>query len=180
MKKILLSLVLVSVFIVADAQTDKGDWLVGGYFRLNTSKNNTQIALSPDAALFVIKNLAIGGNLTLAYSKGGDANSTLFSIGPYVRYYFTNANIRPILQGTVNFASQKLKISGLPSTTNNGTSYFLGGGAAIFISDQVSIDGVMGYEHSKFGGFSGGGGFALNVGFQVYLLRNQMDKLRGK
>jgi outer membrane protein len=180
MKKILLSLVLISVLIVANAQTDKGDWLVGGNFRLNTSNSNTEIGLAPDAALFVIKNLAIGGNLALVYAKSGDAKSTSFGIGPYVRYYFTNANVRPILQGSLNFTSQKIKILGVPSTTNNGTNYFLGGGAAIFISDQVSIDGLMGYEHSKFKGFNGGGGFALNVGFQVYLLRKQMDRLRGK
>lgn len=180
MKKFLLSLLALSAFTVANAQTDKNDWMVGGNFRLNTSDNNTEIALTPDAGLFVIKNLAIGGNLALAYAKSGDAKSTTFGIGPYVRYYFTNANVRPILHGSLNFTSQKVKITGLPSTTNNGSSYFLGGGAAIFISDQVSIDGVMGYAHSKFKGFEGGGGFALNIGFQVYLLQRQMDKIRGK
>jgi hypothetical protein len=180
MKKFLLSLVLVSVFIAADAQTEKGDWMVGGNFRLNTSDNNTEIALAPDAGVFVIKNLAIGGNLALVYAKSGDAKATSFGIGPFVRYYFTNANVRPILQGSLNFTSQKTKITGYPSTTNNGTNYFLGGGAAIFISDQVSIDGLMGYYHSKFKGFNGGGGFALSIGFQVYLLQKQMDRLRGK
>jgi Outer membrane protein beta-barrel domain len=180
MKKILLSLVILTAFMVAHAQTEKGDWLVGGNFRLNTSDNNTEIALSPDAGVFVIKNLAIGGNLALVYAKSGDAKATSFGIGPFVRYYFTNANVRPILQGSLNFTSEKVKITGFPSTTNNGTNYFLGGGAAIFISDQVSIDGLMGYYHSKFKGFEGGGGFALSIGFQVYLLRQQMDKLRGK
>ena len=119
----------------------------------------------------LLRILAIGGNLALVYAKSGDAKATSFGIGPFVRYYFTNANVRPILQGSLNFTSEKVKITGFPSTTNNGTNYFLGGGAAIFISDQVSIDGLMGYYHSKFKGFEGGSGFALSIGFQVYLLQ---------
>ena len=180
MKKILLSLVLVSAFMVANAQTEKGDWMVGGGFRLNTSDNNTEIALTPNAGIFIINNLALGGNLGFTYAKAGDAKVTTFGIGPFVRYYFTNAKVRPILHGNLNFLSQKTKITGFPSTTNNVTSYFLGGGAAIFISDQVSIDGLMGYANSKVKELKGNGGFALTIGFQVYLLRNQVDDLRGK
>ncbi len=180
MKKILASILLCFMLVWANAQTEKGDWMVGGSFRLNTSNNNTEIALAPDAGIFVADNLAIGGNLALVYAKSGNAKTTTFGIGPFVRYYFTHDNIRPILHGSLNFTSEKTKITGYPSSTNNGTNYFLGGGAAIFISDQVSIDGLMGYYHSKFKGFNGGGGFALSIGFQVYLLRKQMDRLRGK
>lgn len=180
MKKILFTLLLTTGIIIANAQTEKGDWMVGGSFRLNTSDNSTEIALTPDAGIFIINNLALGGNLGFVYSKSGDAKVTSFGIGPFVRYYFTNAKVRPILQGNLNFLSQKTEISGLPSTTNNVTSYFLGGGAAIFISDQVSIDGLMGYANSKIKNSSGNGGFALNIGFQIYLLRNQVDDLRGK
>lgn len=180
MKKILLSLVLLSAFVLANAQTEKGDWMVGGGFRLNTSDNTTELALFPDAGMFIINNLALGGNLAIAYTKAGDAKVTAFGIGPFVRYYFTNAKVRPILHGNVNFLSQKTKITGLPSTTNNITSYFLGGGAAIFISDQVSIDGLMGYANSKVKNSRSNGGFALNIGFQVYILRSQVDDLRRK
>jgi hypothetical protein len=180
MKKFLLSLVLLSAFIVATAQTEKGDWMVGGGFRLNTSDNNTEIALTPDAGIFIINNLALGGNLGFIYSKRGESKITSFGIGPFVRYYFTNAKVRPILHGSLNFLSQKIKNTGFPSTTNNVTSYFLGGGAAIFISDQVSIDGLIGYANSKVKNSRSNGGFALNIGFQVYLLRNQVDDLRGK
>ena len=64
MKKILLSLFFLLVITVTNAQTDKGDWMVGGNFRLNTSDNNTEIAFTPNAGVFVINNLALGGNLT--------------------------------------------------------------------------------------------------------------------
>ena len=42
MKKILLTLILSAVLVIANAQTEKGDWMVGGSFRLNTSENNTE------------------------------------------------------------------------------------------------------------------------------------------
>lgn len=179
MKKILLALTFISGAIIANAQTEKGDWMVGGGFQLNTSENDTRIALSPNAGLFVISNLAIGGNLLFDYSKNGDNKRTDFGIGPFVRYYFTKTNIRPILQGSFNFLSSRNKTP-LTSNTENGTSYFLGGGIAAFISDQVSIDGVLGYSHSKYENFDGSGGFAMTVGFQVYILKRQMDKVRGK
>jgi outer membrane protein len=179
MRKILLSLTLVLAFACTQAQTERGDWMVGGSFQLNTSENNTQIALTPNAGLFVINNLAIGGNVIIDYSKVGDNKRTDIGIGPFIRYYFTQAKVRPILHGSFNFISSRNKTP-LYSNTENGINYFLGGGAAIFISDQVSIDGLMGYAHSKYSDFDGSGGFALTIGFQVYLLKRQMDKVRGR
>lgn len=180
MKKILLTLALSAGLIIANAQTEKGDWMVGGGFRLNTSDKNTEITLNPNAGLFIINNLALGGNFSFSYNKVEDDKITAFGIGPFVRYYFTNANVRPILHGHLNFISAKRNLSGIGSNTNTGLNYFLGGGAAIFLNDQVSIDGLLGYDHTKFNDFDGSGGFAMTIGFQVYLLKHQMDKVRGK
>lgn len=180
MKRILFTLVLSAALVIANGQTEKGDWMVGGGFRLNTSDNNTEITLNPNAGMFVINNLALGGNFELSYTKTGDNKVTGFGIGPFVRYYFTNANVRPILHGHLDYISVRLKSSGLPSNTRSGINYFLGGGAAIFISDQVSIDGLLGYDHTKLKDFNGSGGFAMTIGFQVYLLKHQMDKVRGR
>ena len=179
MKKILFAMVLFTVCIIANAQTENGDWMIGGNFRLNTTDNNTEIALTPNAGAFIINNLAVGGNLSLSYSKTGNVKVTSFGIGPFLIYYFTNAKLRPILKGNLNFMSTKTKVNNI-STTNSGINYFLGGGAAIFISDQVSIDGLLGYDYTKIKHFDGSGGFAMTIGFQVYLLKRQMDKLRGK
>jgi hypothetical protein len=167
------------LFTTANAQTEKGDWMVGGGLRLNTADNSTEIAFQPNAGLFVIKNLAVGGSISLDYSKTGLNKVTTFGIGPFVRYYFTSAKVRPILQGNLNYLSTKVDLGG-NSSTNNGLNFFLGGGAAIFVSDQVSLDILMGYDHTKYKNFEGSGGFALTIGFQVYLLRRQMEKLRGQ
>lgn len=180
MKKTLFSLLCLGFVAVTHAQTDKGDWMVGGNLNLNTAKNNTQIKLSPSAGAFVIPNLALGGNVNLAYSKEGSIKTTAFGIGPFARYIFTSSsNVRPLLHTSLSFLSAKTKV-GSESSTNSGTNYFLGGGAAIFINEQVSIDGIMGYDHTKYNSLDGSGGFALNIGFQVYLHRSQVKKLRGE
>ncbi|WP_276505036.1 hypothetical protein [Terrimonas pollutisoli] len=180
MKKILSVLTFILGVIIANAQTEKGDWMVGGGFQLNTSSNNTVIALTPNAGVFLINNLALGGNLRFSYVKADDTKITDFGIGPFVRYYFTNANVRPILHSSFDFLSSKTKIIGLGSSSSTGINYFLGGGAAIFISDQVSIDALLGYDHTKYEDVDGSGGFAMTVGFQVYILKRQMDRVRGK
>ena len=179
MKKILVTLFVLTITEALYAQTDKGDWMVGGYFRINTANNNTHIGFTPSAGAFLIDNLAVGGNLTFDYTKLGEEKTTIFGIGPFMRYYFTSANVKPIFHGNLNFISTKNK-SGSFSNTNSGINFFLGGGAAIFISEHVSIDMLMGYDHTKLKDFDGSGGFALNVGFQVYLHKNQVDKVRGR
>jgi len=179
MKKFLANIILLFAITTTYAQTEKGDWMVGGNFRLNTGDNSTEIAFTPNAGGFIINNLAIGGNLLFEYTELGSIKRTDFGIGPFVRYYFTNAKVRPILHGSLNFISSRNETP-LDSDTESGINYLLGGGAAIFISDQVSIDGLLGYYHSKYSDSDGSGGFALNIGFQVYILKRQMDRVRGK
>lgn len=171
-------LLLATTVATVRAQTDKGDWMVGGSFRLNTS-GNTEISLTPNAGIFLIRNFAIGGNVNLNYSKDGTVKTTSLGVGPYLRYYFGSADVRPILHTNFNFLSSKIKVNST-STTNNGTNFFLGGGAAVFISPHVSLDILGGYDHTDYNSLDGTGGFALNIGFQVYLHKDQMDKVRRK
>lgn len=179
MKKMIVSTCTLFFSVLAFSQTEKGDWLIGGGFNLNTSDNNTVISLYPSAAAFVVNNLALGGNVKLSYTKEGFIKTTTFGVGPWLRYYFTEANVRPILQGNLNFVSSKTKVNNT-SSTNNGTNFFLGGGAAVFLSSHVSLDALMGYDRTKYNGLDGTGGFALNIGFQVYLHRKQVERLRGQ
>jgi Outer membrane protein beta-barrel domain len=179
MKKIITTVFFIISIVMTNAQTKKGDWMVGGGLRLNTSENNTEIAFEPNAGIFIINNFAFGGNIALDYTKAGDTKITSFGIGPFLRYYFTNAHVRPLIHGHVNYLSTKVKTPGTTST-NNGVNFFLGGGAAIFIGDQVSLDILLGYDHTKYKDFDGSGGFALTIGFQVYLLQHQVQRLGGK
>ncbi len=179
MKKIALVFLVMAGTFTAMAQTEKNDWMIGGTFRINTSDNNTEITLAPNAGIFVVDNLAIGGNFSLGYSKSGNNKYTSFSVGPFARYYFTTESqtVRPILHGNFNYLSTKTKIGSSASSTNTGTSFFVGGGAAAFISSSVSLDILAGYARTKYSDYDGSGGFALSVGFQVYINKGQMENV---
>jgi len=179
MKKIIVLILCSGTLAITNGQIGKSDWMIGGTFRLNTSDNNTEIAFNPTAGYFVIDDLALGGNVNMGYSKNGSEKTTVFGFGPFARFYFNGQHVRPILHTTLNFDTRKTKIGNV-STNNNGINYFLGGGAALFISQQVSIDALAGYYHSKLKGFDGSGGFVFSIGFQVYLFKKQVEDLQGK
>ena len=177
MKKIITIILLANGFCSVNAQTDKGDWIVGGRVDLNTGENSTAIRFNPGAGVFVIDNLAIGGNFGIDYAKSGDLKTTTFGIGPFARYYFTKSNAKPLLHTAFNYISSKAKG---PSTsiTNNGTNFLAAGGVALFINPNVAIEILTGYSHTKYKDFDGSGGFNLGIGFQVYLSKRQVDDIR--
>jgi hypothetical protein len=179
MKKLIAVALLIFIITNVNAQTEKQDWMVGGSIRLNTSKNNTEVAFEPTAGIFVINNLAVGANLLIDYSKTGNTKVTNFGMGPFARYYFTEANVRPMFHGSITYLGNKVKVPG-NSSSNTGVNFFIGGGMAIFLGDQASLDILAGYDFTKYKDFHGSGGFSLTIGFQVYLLKRQMDRLRGK
>jgi hypothetical protein len=179
MKKIVFSLlVLIGLGLAASAQTEKGSWLVGGNLTLNTAKQNTQIAVNPSAGYFFINNFAAGVNGNVSHSKFGGNKSTTLGVGPFARYYFGTMNIRPLLEASLDFNSNKVETSasGSNSTTENGTGFFLGGGLAAFINRNVAIEGLAGYDHTSVNG--GSGGFNLRIGFQVYLSGAQVQNIK--
>lgn len=155
------------------AQTERGNWLVGGNFALNTVSNSTTIGLNPTAGYFIADNFAVGGTVMLEYDKFGENKSTTFGIGPLARYYFGKTNAKPFLNGELTFLSQKFKF---PTGTNteNGINYFLGAGLALFLNENVAIEGLAGYNHTKIKDIDGDGGFAMRIGFQVYLHPNRV------
>jgi len=182
MRKLSLLAAAMVLVLLLNAQTQKSDWMIGGNFRVNTSKNNSQIVFTPNAGYFFIDNLAVGGNFSLSHTKSADDKYTSFGVGPFARYFFTTTTqqVRPIIHSSFNYLSTKNKIANNYSSTNTGINYFIGGGAAIFISDNVSLDAVLGYDRTKYSGFDGSGGIAFNMGFQVYINKNQLKKFGTK
>jgi len=176
MKKIFLSLLSITIAAASFAQTGKSDWMVGGRIDINTGKNSTHLGFTPNAGYFFFDNFAAGGNISFDYLKSGDNKTTDFGIGPFVRYYFTHHKARPLVHANVNYLSSKLKTP-MFSSTNTGTSLFLGGGLAYFINPNVSLEGVIGYSNTKYKNFEGSGGLRFNIGFQVYLSKREVSNL---
>lgn len=179
MKRILTTILWTAVIYSANAQTEKGDWLVGGRVDLNTGENSTQIRFNPNAGYFVIDNLAMGGNFAIDYAKSGDVKATDFGLGPFARYYFTKSNAKPLIHTAFNYISSKVKGPNT-SITNNGFNFLAAGGVALFMNQNVSLEILAGYSHTKYKDFDGSGGFSLGIGFQVYLTKKQVDDMRSK
>lgn len=180
MKKITL-FVLSSLFVsaAAFAQTNKGDWMVGGSMTVNTTKNNSDFTLVPSAGYFFVNNFVGGAQATLSFGKTGDTRSSAIGIGPFARYYFgfNNSQFKPLLHADFNVISDRDKTNGV-TTTNTITSFFLGAGAAYFINNNVALEGVAGYNSSKFENNDANGGFRFRIGFQIHLLGSEVKSDR--
>jgi len=126
----------IAVFIVsaAQAQLNKGQWLVGGSasFAHSTNSNNngfgsyhatsTSLQATPAVGYFVISKLAVGvrpgistsndkedGSSQLipySISYSSRSKTTRFSISPFVRYYFLPAKSKVNLVGDVSYSYQ--------------------------------------------------------------------------
>ena len=170
-------LVLLFLGLTVNAQTEKGSWLVGGNISLNTAKNKTEISLMPTGGYFFTKNFVAGANTEISYTKEVEHKTTTLGIGPFARYYLGTMNVRPFADGELIYESNKDKYPNTSSTVNS-RSYFLGAGLAAFINRNVAVEGVAGYKRTKFEGGPGTGGFNLRIGFQVFLSRTQLERVR--
>ncbi len=179
MKKCVFTLLVILVTVLTvTAQTEQGDWMVGGNLGLNTTSNNSRFSFSPSAGYFAANNLAVGVTFSYDYSKVSSIKGTTLGIGPFVRYYFGAANARPFVHGEWSYVSVKAE-NATSSSTVNGGNYFIAAGLAAFINPNVAIEGLAGYDHSNYrhDSYPGGGGFALKIGFQVYLSGAQVSKV---
>lgn len=74
-----------------------------------------QFNLAPKVGYFVMDNFAVGVDLYIAYNweKEGSAEDvyarTLFTVGPYLRYYFATSIARPFVETSATFGGVKNK-----------------------------------------------------------------------
>lgn len=179
MKKMFIAAVLLTSVSSTFAQTDKGDWLVGGTLGFTTTKGNSNFNLSPSAGYFFADNFAAGANVDLKFGKLGDVKSTEFGIGPFARYYFGKGNLRPFATAAIDYLTNSSK----NTTTNfsssiDGFGWFLGAGGAAFLNQSVALEGIVGFDSKKYSGASANTGFLLKIGFQVYISKSKMQSLK--
>lgn len=169
-------LITVTSSAVVNAQTDKGDWLVGGGLLLNTTKGNTQFTLMPNVGHFFAKGFAAGAEMVISSSKFGIRRTTELGVGPFARYYFELKEpvFKPFLHAGFSVLSTRVKDEGEEAETETGRSFLFGVGGAYFINDNVAIDGLIGYNHTKVENVSGQGGLLFRIGFQVHLLGREV------
>jgi outer membrane protein len=180
MKKV--SSVLIAIFLFSgwlSAQISKDDWMAGGNLRINTAKNNSQFEFSPSIGYFLMDGLAMGARLSYQMEKLGSNSVSGLGFGPFARYYFGSEKFFPFFEGAFDLSNRKYK-TGTLTTTEQAFSLFGGGGLAIFLNENVALEGMLGYRNSRVKNQSGNGGLNLRIGFQVYLNRGQVERVRSK
>ncbi|MBN2613081.1 MAG: outer membrane beta-barrel protein [Bacteroidales bacterium] len=123
-------------FSTSKYKDDNGD--IGG------SDNMINLNLQPKIGYFVNDNLVLGLDLSLLYSKSSsdlviaevESTSTVFSIGPFVRYYIPMGNIAPYAEAFSGFGSFTSKYDPTVGSTKEEKANIvsLGGGLGIAVS----------------------------------------------
>ncbi len=196
MKKLILLIFGATLVTTSFAQFNQGSIIIGGSSNLassfTTSKSKTgsttstygkssSFSIEPQAAYFVIDNLAVGTGLQISTSSfkadGSSDKSTTTSFGltPQVRYYFDNIYV----QGSVRVGSNKTKNTFSGTTTESTAT--LGGwsllaGYSYFISDAISFEPQLGYasysQKAKGSNTKGiNSGIVIGIGLYAYLNR---------
>jgi hypothetical protein len=114
----------------------------------------TGINLSPRGGYFFLNNFVAGIDLNLAswiekYSGSEyKTTSTLFSAGPFARYYLPTKKIKPFVEGFAYFGMIKYKEGGDEGYESKASNNTYGGGlgCAFPIADKISFDLMLGYN----------------------------------
>lgn len=191
MKKILIGAVLLTAGLVstANAQIQKGNWLVGSSlissnFGLNTNSGYS-IALMPKGAYFINDNVAVGGYVNLGITKVIKDAPTNFNygVGALGRYYLSPGengvdNLlnhgRWFFEGNVGVGGNSTK--GGNSTT--GLDFGVGPGYSYFITPNIGLEGLVKYAgNTGFGNEGLSSNITFNVGFSIYLPTSKAQKV---
>lgn len=114
------------------------------------------INLLPKVGYFVIDNLAVGLDFTLSSSFRKTTNlsskskSTVFTAGPFVRYYIPTKKVLPFAEANYSFGSNSSSSEweGEESSSKYGIQmYGVGIGVGFPLGEKVSFDTVVGYHH---------------------------------
>lgn len=185
MKKNLLAIAIVfSSFVLSShAQTEAGTKMLGGNAGFSFSKEKTKVGsitadgwrnygfyLNPNAGLFIIDQLAVGGMVTIqsygsslkdGYQLGGGnaenmkSSSVSLAIGPWVRYYYPIGEKGAVfgelntLLGVQQSKSSELDNGNVVMEKNpmhRLSQFGIGPGYSYFISDKVGLEGLLQYR----------------------------------
>lgn len=185
MKKLLLKILALFTISSTFAQTNQGQINVGASSNLSFTFQNgniefdgedigdipdiTTFEFSPQIGYFVVDNLLLGLGTSISSEKFSTENefsnfedkSTTFAIGPLLRYYFLNENIKPYLQGSIAYATNKIESKsefdsdfGFENTETieqkqNGFAFGFDAGVAFFLNKVISLDLGVGYARTS-------------------------------
>ena len=177
-------LIIISFFTVknVNSQITKGNWLVGGsasFSQQNPSSTaiamfkQTNFQINPFVGYFLIDKLAVGLNPSVEYEKVslGPNTSTIINVGPFVRYYFLEADkiFNLFGQGSYAYGSNIGKVQGR-KYGNSLNTFAFSAGPVLYFNSSVGLEFTINYSTTKFVGFTGANKFlSYGIGFQIHL-----------
>ncbi|MFC7345533.1 hypothetical protein ACFQO9_02235 [Chryseobacterium zhengzhouense] len=183
MKKLIFTgiLAIVGLATTANAQIQKGNWMVGSSllssnFGLNTG-GGYSIALQPKGAYFVEDNVAVGGYVNLGISKVTNGSPTRFDygVGALGRYFLSpgEKGVDNLLNHGRWFFEGNVGIGGSSVENGNSTTgldFGVGPGYSYFITPNIGLEGLVKYQgQTGFGNEGLNSNITFNVGFSIYL-----------
>lgn len=172
MKKALFTLTWLAALTTAQAQTEKGRWLVGaqvGNFSYSDPNNQRRFSgdLLPSAGYFVANGLAVGAGIpvslsiqqypyfdqTTASTVDAKQTSTSYGLAPFVRYYFGSAKLKPYLGLSYSYSrtntNQTTPGRTILKTEGHASVIAPTIGVAYFVSRNVALNVGIDYNIQK-------------------------------
>jgi hypothetical protein len=188
MKQIIFLSFLICLASNVIAQTEKGNYLIGGSASFQASKNgdtnSKSLSLSPNISYFLANRFAVGIITPLSISDNTAPSSSLssksYSIGPTVRYYFPISEqwaIFPQLDYTYQWTELRIDQFNLGpgDLKSTATVFRINMGITYFITRNVGLESILYYQNtnadpSAGGSLTSGTAYGLRFGLQIYLL----------
>lgn len=168
---------------LGNAQITKGNWMVGGSGSFISEKRYSTIDdfsskmnrynLDTGIGYFFINKLATG--LKISYEGfspkfEGANNSSLYSLGPYARYYFLNP------EKNYNLFIESSYLVGAYTNgdfRNNTRAFNVSAGPTIYFNSSVGLEFFVQYTDFKYKeGDTFDRRMQIGIGFQIYLEKN--------
>lgn len=179
-KILFLTIFILLLSFISNSQITKNNWLLSGNASFSTQKNSsaaslqykqTDIQISPTVGYFIVDKFAVGLRPSLVYGRNNlissSKSSTVFLIGPFVRYYLLNPEQVFNLFAETGYSFGTISNEG-PNTKQN--TFSCSAGPVLYFNTAVGLEFIVGYTSTKIVDFEGSNNaLRFGIGFQFHL-----------
>lgn len=171
MKKVISLFAILFCATLVNAQVNKGQFLLGGaagFSSQNTGGGGgtvTEVKLYPSFGYFFADKLAAGATVEYQSQTAGGSTSSAFGFGPFVRYYFLDADAKTNVFAQAQFITASVSSGGV---SQSATGFGIAAGPAFFLTPNVALELGAVYTTSSSGGVSTNS-FGIQAGFQIHI-----------
>jgi hypothetical protein len=181
MNKFVFIIAFIGSFAVSQsyAQIEKGKILLGGSGSITrdaiSSNNYSIIQINPTFGNFVGKKIALGSEFVCSYVTSPSNKAITIGFMPLVRYYFlTTENSAMFGHAAFGFVQESSRYSRLfdsGKSSNTSSLGIFGIGYTYFLNKSIGLESILNCKIA--GGDTDGGSLGIDVGFQIYLGKNE-------